>query len=307
MNTRWFVLVNPAAGGNKAGKIWPVLKQQLIDEPVDYEYRVSKNSADAIELIQHAVELGYRHFIAVGGDGTFNLLVNGIFRHAPGKTSEYVIALIPVGTGNDWIRTAGIPRSPKTAIQLISQSKTKMHDVGKITFVNDQKTEIKHFINMAGFGFQGLIASRIEGVSSTIKKGAFAFVLGILDALFRYKVTWVSIDADGWRIEDHIYNMSIGIGRYCGGGMKMAPDALTNDGLFDVTMVKAISKPEVIMNIPGLFSGKFVKNRKVLRQRSQQLKIESTPMMPVECDGEVVGFGNAHVVILKDAIMVIAP
>ncbi|MBX7107140.1 MAG: hypothetical protein K1X61_00695 [Chitinophagales bacterium] len=160
---------------------------------------------------------------------------------------------------------------------------------------------------MAGFGFQGLVAERIEGVSSGIKKGIFAFVLGIFDALFRYRITDVSVELEDGEVKGMIYNMNAGIGKYCGGGMKMAPDAIDDDGLFDITIVREISKAEVIINIPGLFSGNFLKHKKVSRHRKKSMTIKSTPYLPVECDGEVLGYGDVHLQIIEKCIRVVVP
>lgn len=307
MGLKWFFLINPEAGGKRAGKSWPKLSVLLAEKSIDFESAFSLSASHAIELVGSAVDNGFRNFIAVGGDGTMNLLVNGIFRHATVDQQEITIGIIPVGTGNDWIRSTGIPVSAIGAIELICRAKTGFHDIGKITFTGAQNQKVCYFINMAGFGFQGLIASRIEGVSSSIKKGAFAFVLGIFDALFRYKTTQVYISSSVWDVKDMIYNISIGIGRYCGGGMKMTPEAQTDDGLFDITLIKKISKSEVLLNLPGLFNGSFVKNKKVIRQRASKIWIESTPLLPAECDGEVLGYGNGEIEIIKGAIRVIIP
>lgn len=307
MGLKWFIVINPEAGGKRAGRAWPNLSRLLVEKSIEFESAFSQSAGHSIELVGRAIDNGYRNFIAVGGDGTLNLLINGIFRHPTVDQHEVTIGIIPIGTGNDWIRSTGIPNSISDAVNVISQAKTGYHDIGKITLTGNRDKEARYFINMAGFGFQGLIASRIEGVSSSIKKGAFAFLLGIFDALFRYKTTHVTIYADDWEIDDLIYNISIGIGSYCGGGMKMTPDAKTDDGHFDITLIKKISKAEVLFNIPGLYSGSFVRNKNVIRVRASKLWIESMPLLPVECDGEVLGYGNGESEIIKQALRVIIP
>ncbi|HUM47869.1 MAG TPA: diacylglycerol kinase family lipid kinase [Chitinophagales bacterium] len=307
MDEKWFVLVNPAAGGYKAEKAWPHISEGLKKENIDFQFQFSRSATDILKVIGDALQQGFRKFIAVGGDGTLNLMINGLFQHSAIQTNTLTIAIIPVGTGNDWIRTQRIPKSHGRAILLIGQGNTFFHDVGKICLHRNDSVFTKYFINIAGFGFQGLVAERIEGVSSGIKKGIFAFVLGIFDALFRYDVTRVWIKMDEKKLEGLIYNVNTGICKFCGGGMKMTPDAITDDGLFDITIVKKISRAEVILNIPGLFNGRFLKNKKVSQYRARKISIVSTPLMPVECDGEVLGYGNAEVEILEKAIRVIGP
>ena len=306
MMDEWFILINPAAAGKRAAKQWPFISKLLNEAGIRFQHRFSTSAEDAVEQVTTAVRQGYRHLVAVGGDGTLNLVINGIFQQAFVDTRDIVLAIIPVGTGNDWIRTHQIPRSTKAAVALLSAHKTALHDVGKITFTGQHST-VKYFINMAGFGFQGLVAERIEGVSSGIKKGIFAFVLGIFDALFRYQVTQVSIELDDFRMNGMIYNMNAGICKFCGGGMKMAPDAVADDGMFDITIVRKISKGEVIINIPGLFSGKFLKHKKVSSHRIRKVKIKSNPLLPVECDGEVLGYGDVQLQIVEKGIRVIVP
>ncbi|MGB3075793.1 MAG: diacylglycerol kinase family protein [Chitinophagales bacterium] len=307
MDETWFVLVNPAAGGFKAKKKWPAISLMLQKEGIDFICQFSKSAEDIISTISEAIQKGFRKFIAVGGDGTLNLIINGIFSQHEVSSDKITVAIIPIGTGNDWIRTHRISKSAGKAIALIKSKKISFHDVGKISLSGNQNTSVKYFINMAGFGFQGLVAERIEGVSSGIKKGIFAFVLGIFDALFRYNTTQVSITLDEEEFSGMIYNVNAGICKFCGGGMMMTPDALNDDGLFDITIIRKISKSEVIRNVPGLFSGRFINNRKVSQHRTKKMRITSIPFMPAECDGEVLGYGNVTAEILPKAIIVVVP
>lgn len=305
MDAKWFVLVNPAAAGYKVEKKWPAISGMLKDAHIAFQDAHSKSAEDAIALIRNAVHLGFTKFIAVGGDGTLNLLINGIFQQKNIDPKTITVAIIPIGTGNDWIRMHHIPKSFQKAIDLIRLDQASFHDIGKIDLEGKNDSFTKYFINMAGFGFQGLVAERIEGVSSGIKKGIFAFVLGIFDALFRYEVTQVSIELDEEKINGMIYNVNAGICKFCGGGMMMTPNAVVDDGLLEITVIRKISKAEVILNVPGLFSGRFLKNKKVSQYRTKKMTITSAPLLPVECDGEVLGYGNVKVEIIEKAIRVI--
>lgn len=307
MDKKWFVLVNPAAGGNRAKKCWPGIADLLKANEIDYEPYFSKSPGDAVISVSNAVENGFRRFIAVGGDGTLNLTVNGIFHKKTVDTTLITLAMIPVGTGNDWIRTHRIPSSFSKATSVIRHGQTQLHDIGVLHFYHHEPTVTKYFINMAGFGFQGFVVQRIEEVSSGIKKGVLSYVLGIFKALFKYETTSVRLKFDDGQIDGKIYNVNAGICKYCGGGMKMAPDASAVDGLFDITVIKKISKTEVILNIPGLFSGRFVRNKKVSRYRSATLHLISEPNMPVECDGEMMGYGDAHLEIIPKSLAVVIP
>ena len=301
----WFVLVNPAAGGYKVQRKFSSISKALTKAGIAFQFETSKSPSHAIEITERAVLNGFRNLIALGGDGTMNMLINGIFRQRNVATNRITIAIIPVGTGNDWIRTHQIPKSVEGAIEFIKRKKTVPHDVGHLAVRNGSAIRERYFINMAGIGFDGFVAERIEGVSSIIKIGTFAFVLGILDALFRYQHSNVTIRLDDQQIDQAIYNINAGICKYAGGGMKIAPNAIFNDGFFDVTVIKKIGKAEVIWNIPGLFNGTFVKNKKVTQYRTKNISVISVPQLPVECDGEVLGYGNVELKVLESAVNVV--
>ena len=180
-----------------------------------------------------------------------------------------------------------------------------MHDVGMVKLKNDTANSTRYFINVAGFGFSGCVAERIELKNKWLKVGAAGFVLGMADALFRYTAASVHLYANGNNREGRFINLSIGICRFAGGGMKLTPDSIADDGLFDVTVAGDLSKAEVIANIPRLFSGSFVRNKKVIQFRTDKIRITSVPQLPIETDGEFLGYGEAEIEIIPSAIKTI--
>lgn len=288
-------------------KRWNTIQQQLHHTSIDFEFGTSQNREDGIQIIHEAISRGFKKFIVVGGDGTFNSLVNAIFTQQTVSPSLVTIAIIPIGTGNDWIKTHRIPKSSAKAIAVIKKENTRLHDVGIVRKKIESKVEERFFINVAGFAFQGFVAERIEGKSKWLKLGLAAFVLGIADALFRYKTTDVVLEMNGEKMEGKFINISAGICKYAGGGMKLTPDAVTDDGLFDITLAKNLTKWEVLINVPRLFSGSFVKHKKVDQFRMKRFSISSSPLFPIETDGEVFGYGNAEVEIIEKAIRVVVP
>ena len=142
-NSKWLVVVNPMASVGKSGKDWPEIKQILIDQGIDFDDILTEYPRHAIEIVRNAiVEKGYRKFIAVGGDGTNNEVINGIFTQDVVPTNEITMAALPIGTGNDWRRTFDIPLEYDKVAKIIKAGHTYAHDIGKLTYYDDGNTGI---------------------------------------------------------------------------------------------------------------------------------------------------------------------
>lgn len=301
---KWFLIINPFAGGGKTEK----KKQEVLDllrrHHISFESAETYSRIEAAKLIHEKLSIGFRKFMALGGDGTLNSLVNGAFTQHEIPTEEITLALIPVGTGNDWIKMHRIPKSVSRAIEIISRGKTSLHDIGRVRKKNPE-ADIRYFINVAGAGFQGFVAERIEGVANWIKIGAPGFYFGIIEALSKYKTTQVTIHLNEEHLQGRFFNVTIGICQSAGGGMKLTPDAIADDGQFDITVAGDLTKTDVITNVVRLFNGSFVRHRKISQYRTRKIVIASVPLAPIETDGEVVGYGDFEAEILERAIRVI--
>jgi diacylglycerol kinase (ATP) len=301
----WFVLVNPASGSGKTAEKWPAIDLALRNAGIGFQSEFSQSPQHATVLVKEALNNGFKKMIAVGGDGTMNMLINGLFAGNDLRLNDITVGIIPMGTGNDWIRTHRIPKSITGAVDVIRKGRTISHDVGRIMLRGTSGERVQYFLNVAGFGFQGLVAERIEGISSKMKKGTSAFVRGLFDALFKFHAAEMMIQIDGISLHGDVFNLNVGICKYCGGGMKVTPDAIPGDGWFDITLIKKLSKGEVIINVPRLFNGSFVKYHKVRQYRAKKISFVSDPLIPAECDGEVLGYGNAEVEIIRNAVQAI--
>ena len=122
-NSKWLVIVNPAASVGKSGKDWPIIKEILVNEGIEFDEVITEYPRHAIEIVRNAiVEQGYRKFISVGGDGTNNEVINGIFTQDVVPTTEITMATIPVGTGNDWRRTFDFPLDYQKVIKITTSA-----------------------------------------------------------------------------------------------------------------------------------------------------------------------------------------
>ncbi len=283
----WFVVVNPNAGKRKGEKDWLEIAAQLTADGIEFASVFTEHRGHAVDLTRKYVENGYRNIIVVGGDGTLNEVVNGIFTQAHIPTEKITLAMIPVGTGNDWCRMYNIPGDYKQAIKLIAKRKIFTQDTGTIKYISTEGEEkTRYFINMAGMGFDALVTKKTNRQKELGKSNPMSYVVNILSSLFVYTSTKVTILLDSEKIISDIFSMSVGICQYNGGGMKQAPDALPDDGLFDLTLIKPIGKFKIIRNIIKLFDGSFTRLPEVSTFRSSKIIIHSEPPMFMEADGE---------------------
>lgn len=288
---KWTIIRNPRAASGKGERAWPDVAQQLAAAGIEFEDQVTQHEGHAIELARQAVLGGARQILAVGGDGTAHEVANGILDQDAVKSLDVTLAQIPIGTGNDWGRTMGIPSKIPAVIAALTNGEERIQDVGRVDF--DQSGAHRYFINVGGMGYDGLVTEVANERKARGKGGIMGYVGALLGSLVRYESVDMSLQTEeGEIIQDKIFSLSVGIGNYNGGGMKQCPKALTDDGLLDITVIGDISKWTVLRNVPNLFSGKFVRNPAVSLLRSRLLHVTADAENPIELDGESIGKGS---------------
>lgn len=290
-NEDWLVIVNPNAGRKKGEKDWFTINDHLNNSEIVYESVFTTHKEHAIALTTRFIKKGYRNFIVVGGDGTMNEVVNGIFFQKNVPTSEFLIAMIPVGTGNDWCRMFGIPFKYAEAIDLIRQGNTFIQDIGKVTYYNSATLKRRYFINVAGMGYDAEVAAKTNMDKEKGKSGPFSYLKNLFSSLLFYKYTDTEIIlADSPEsFKNKTFSISVGICKYNGGGMKQLPNAIPDDGLLDMTLIKKLGKFTVLKEVKNLYDGSFIKHPKVQTFQSKSFKIASNPSINLEVDGESLG------------------
>ena len=311
-NTKWLVVVNPKASVGKAEKDWPEIKQMLIDAGIEFDDVLTEYPRHAIEIVRNAiVEQGYRKFISVGGDGTNNEVINGIFTQDVVPTTEITMAALPIGTGNDWCRTFGIPLEYEEIIKIIKTGYTFAHDIGKLTYYNDGDSKIRYFLNAAGTGLDEMVCSSTNLMKQQGKGGTIRYLISLVKCIFKYKVTHIQLTIDDELVfDDYILNLSIGNGRFNGGGMMTMPNAIPNDGLFDVTVIKKVSIFKFAANVKNVYDGTFInKIDEVKTFRGKRINIVSIPphSLLVETEGENLNNSPFDFEMLPRAINMVIP
>ena len=304
MKQDWIIIVNPNAGSRKVGRDWKEIKQLLEEKEITYKVIFTKTVNHAIEITQTAINDGFLNFIAVGGDGTLNEIVNGIFSQTNIETSAFKVGMIPAGTGNDWCRMFNIPFDYKKAINIIINDTTFIQDIGKVSFQKDNETKDRYFVNVTGLGYDAMVAKKTNAQKAKGKGGKFSYFLNIFTSLFYYKDEKISITADKDVIKTDLFSMNVGICKYNGGGMMQLPNAVADDGLMDVTVIKKVSKLDLIKNIQKLYDGSITKHPKVIAFQATDIKIDSDNNIYIEADGESLGHGPFVFSILPKALRV---
>ena len=311
-NSPWFVVVNPKASIGKSGKDWPLIKQILVKEGIEFIDTLTEYPRHAIEIVRNAVvEKGFRKFISVGGDGTNNEVINGIFGQTQVPTNDITMAVIPIGTGNDWRRTFDIPLEYDKVIKIIKAGHIFAHDIGKLTYYNDGNPETRYFLNAAGTGLDEMVCQSTNTMKQQGKGGTVRYLISLVKCMLKYKITHIQLTIDDKLVfDDGILNLSIGNCRYNGGGMMTMPNAVPNDGLFDITVIKKVSMLKFAANVKNVYDGTFIKKiDEVKTFRGRKVKIVSIPphSLKVETEGESLNNSPFDFEMLTKAINMVVP
>lgn len=301
----WFVIVNPNAGRRKGEKDWLEIARLLTEAGLDFTCVFTDAPNHAVKLAKKYIEAGFRKILVVGGDGTLNEVINGIFLQRHYAPDEIIIAMIPVGTGNDWGRTFNIPSGYKEAIDVIVNNKTFRQDIGKVTYHRHDAPVCRYFINMAGIGFDALVAKKTNKQKQQGKGGPLSYLVNLFTSLIAHKSTVTNLVIDGKPVNEDVFTMSVAICQFNGGGMMQAPSAVPDDGLFDITVITRVSRMTVIRNVAKLYDGSFVKLKQVKQFRGQTVKIEADPPLYLETDGESLGHTPMTFEILPRSVTVV--
>lgn len=264
----------------------------------DAEIRLTNKPGSAARFARTALRKRRELIIAAGGDGTLNEVVNGIGENS-GATR---VGLIPLGTGNDFARSIGIPADLDEAIDLIRAEKTRAVDLVRVT-----SDEVRYFVNVSAGGFSGLVN---EKLTPEMKKtwGPLAYLRSAAAALpdLRAYRTTLAFDDDE-SLTEELYNVVVANGRYVAGGTMIAPDAVIDDGLLDIVLIPKRPASELALVVAQMALGTHLSSKTIVYRRAAKLTVNSKPGMWFNVDGELVGNEPARFEIVPGALRFIAP
>jgi YegS/Rv2252/BmrU family lipid kinase len=300
----FFFLINPNAGNECGLKEWPAIEVLLKEYNVHYEFEFTTAVGHAANIVKSKILEGYRKFVVVGGDGTLNETVNGIFNQQEVPSTDIYIGLIQMGTGNDWSRYYNFATDYKVSIERFINSNSVRQDIGKIDYSCDVNLKSGYFINVAGLCFDSAVVKATNLMKERGRRTKSAYLISLLKSLIQYKPWQLKIFINDEILEGKFLSISIGNGKYSGGGMQQTPDALIDDGYLDVTIYENMPKFKIVTNIKKLYSGKILSIKGVRGFRTKSFRIESAQNIFAETDGEIIGSTPYEISIIPNSLNV---
>ncbi len=276
--SRCCFVVNPTAGHGRALKTWKRI-EPLAATLGEYGVKFTDRPRHGEALARQAAAEGYDRVVALGGDGTINEVGNGLV----GTT--VAMAVVPTGTGNDWVRTVGIPLDAEVATRIAFQGRVVPTDIG-------QAIGHRYFFNIAGIGFDAEVSRRVNDYGPVIKAvgGTLPSLLGIVATLIQFGGDHVQVQIDTEHLEiSRMLLMAVGIARFYGGGMKILPDAVIDDGLFDIAWGEDLGRLELLNLVGKIYKGGHVGHPKVKFARGRKVLATSSLPLTFHLDGDVAG------------------
>lgn len=286
------VIINPESNRGRTRKRWKHIKEALKVFFKEFSYEFTEKPLQAIEISRKAVKEGVELIVGVGGDGTMNEIVNGFFENERIINGEASLGIIPSGTGCDFIKSLNIPFSLKSALEVISRTSSSLIDLGRVRFkTHSGKFEERFFLNVTDFGIGGEVVARME--KNKRERKASSYFTSLMATFFKYKNKYLTLKVDGKELPTQEYMVgAIANGRIFGKGMKIAPQALLDDGFFDLVLVKGMKAFEFIRNVWRIYSGTHLTHPKISLIRAKCIEVRPTvpnEKVLIEVDGEQVG------------------
>jgi len=298
-------IVNPYSGNGRTAKKWPTLAASIEERIGEVTLMQTERPLHATELVREALRNGYDRIISVGGDGTHHEVLNGFFDGLLPINPRASMAILPVGTGSDLARTLNIPKGERAIPQLVSD-RIIAADLGRVTFsLPEGGQRFLYFINTCHIGMGGAV---VERVNRTTKKygGFFSYFWGVLMTLIKFKNPYLQLDIDGRVIDQVCRDVVVAKGRYDGGGMRVAPKARYDNGLFEVYIIGDTGRIECVCNIPKLYTGRLEKVRdKVQYFRAARVTARAGETVQIQLDGEHPGQLPAAIEVLPKALNIV--
>jgi len=238
----------------------------------------------------------------VGGDGSVNEVANGIH-----DLSDPELAVIPRGTGWDFVRTYGIPHKLDGAIDVARDGRARTVDLGRALYrAWDGSDAETYFANVASAGMSGAIAERANETTKALG-GKVSYLWATVAVFSRWRNSEIRVSVDDEIRGGRMHDVVVANGRCFGGGMKICPEAEPDDGLFDVLTIGDLTKRDLLTTLPKTFWGKHLPHPKAELLRGAVVTVDSTGPLPIELDGEQPGTTPVRFEIVPRALRVRVP
>jgi len=293
-NSKFFLIVNLIAGHGRCKEIFPEVQKALDRYHVEYDLHYTNEPEEATDVARMGIEAGFTHIVAVGGDGTVNEVANGVVG------SDAVLAVIPAGTGNDFIRMTGIPSDHRKAVELLTRGHERTIDVGRVGAE-------RYFVNGLGIGIDAQVAQDVLKMERM--RGAAAYLYAAMREVFRFPAFSVDLEGSDWTEEKTCISLGFANGKYTGGGFKLAPLAEIDDGKIDIAAIGDFPKLERLIRLPQARKGEHLKLSRVSYHQDVQVSVSSEAKLIAHIDGEPYKLptGGFSVSVAPKALSVLVP
>ena len=297
------VIVNPTAGDGASAALVPWLAKRL--RPMDdADLVTTRCPGHAVELARAAAADGRGRIVAVGGDGTVQELTEGLLASDAGADALPVLGILPRGRGNDLARSIGLPRRLEAAWAVAIGAPPVPLDVGRVRLAGGKE---RHFVSCGGIGFDAQVAAAMAG-GRRPRGGAIGYLLATLAELRRFRNVELEIALDdGAPKRMRVLLVAIANGAFYGGGMRICPDARTDDGRFDLCFVGDISRLTALRQLPNLYRGTHLRHPAVTIRHARRVRVDGDASARIHLDGEPAGGLPIEVELKPAALRVAAP
>jgi len=271
---RILVITNPVAGGGKTLRLLPKIRQWLSASPHEFSFITPPTSEEMRKQIRQAADQGIEGLLLIGGDGTVHQALPAI------AETNLPFGFLPCGRGNDFARNIGLPSQLKKSCSLPLNPSFLQVDLPRINHIP--------FVSVAYTGFDAEV-NKLANDGSGYFGGTLGYVICVLKALKAFRPFEVEITVDEITWRERVMMVTVANAPFYGGGMKIAPDANMNDGVFDICIVQEISKLELLQQFPKVFKGTHIFHPRVLMKTGKKIKLVSDDNREIFADGEFVG------------------
>ncbi len=301
---RWLVIVNPVSNRGATAECVSGVTRILNERRIAFDLIMTQRKNHAFDIAAENSSK-YRVIVAVGGDGTVHEIINGVlFDRKKNKrpTPDPVIGIIPSGSGNDFVKVLKIPVDLYRSVQIILEGQTQAVDIGNVAVDGEERG---YFHNNVGAGFDAHV--NYENGRIKALRGLAGYLSAVVKTVFRYRHPQATIRWNGGDMKQKVLLVNTGNGRCSGGGFFLTPEAVLDDGLFDVCVIESIGKMKIFKELPKALDGSHTKLKEVRMFRTDALTIESEHGLPVHADGEMLALNarNIQIGMIQEKINVI--
>lgn len=290
---KWVIVFNPRAGKNSR-RSRKALEQTFNKAGIETQLVEAIDKSSAIGAIHDRIDQGYSQFLAVGGDGTNNTVVN-VLMDRLNPEAPFSYALLPWGTGNDWAAFHGLSRKVNTLVGAIKRRSFEFVEIGAIDFEFEER--VTYFTNAVGMGFDAFVVEKMQNES---KVGRLSYLAEVVRSMGKYQsvdLNWIEENTDR---NAKVFSFHVGLGHSAGGGLKVLPHANDRLGKLALTVIREDSRFKYFRNLINVMKGTIAHLDFVDLTHSHEIRIPQQPADHIlECDGEKCGSGPCTIRIHK--------